>query len=114
MNLLCAASAATLNCHSEHLTISRLSFGSRSVKIWEAANMAALWKLPMIFACENNNYGMGTSVERHSSIPDGEYFKMGGESIPGLKIDGMNALAVKEGMRFAKEWCGSGNGPMYI
>ena len=83
-------------------------------QIWESANMAALWKLPMIFACENNSYGMGTSVERHSSIPDGEYFRMGGETIPGLKIDGMNALAVKEGMRFAKEWCGSGNGPLYV
>jgi len=71
-------------------------------QIWEAANMAALWKLPMIFCIENNSYGMGTSVERHSAIPNGEYFRMGGETVPGLKIDGMNALAVKEGMRFAK------------
>lgn len=37
-----------------------------------------------------------------------------GNSIPGLRIDGMNVLAVKEGMRFAKEFCGSGNGPIYI
>jgi pyruvate dehydrogenase E1 component alpha subunit len=37
-----------------------------------------------------------------------------GNSIPGLRIDGMNVLAVKEGMRFAKEYCGSGNGPIYI
>lgn len=54
---------------------------------------------------------MGTSIDRHSSISD--YYKMG-NSIPGLRIDGMNVLAVKEGMRFAKEYCGSGNGPMYI
>lgn len=65
----------------------------------------------MIFCIENNRYGMGTSIDRHSSIMD--YYKMGNE-IPGLRIDGMNVLAVKEGMRFAKEYCGSGNGPMYV
>ena len=54
---------------------------------------------------------MGTSIDRHSSISD--YYTMG-NAIPGLRIDGMNALAVKEGMRFAKEFCGAGNGPMYI
>ncbi len=65
----------------------------------------------MIFCIENNRYGMGTSIDRHSSISD--YYQMG-NAIPGLRIDGMNVLAVKEGMRFAKEFCGSGNGPMYI
>lgn len=80
-------------------------------QIWESANMASLWKLPMIFCIENNHYGMGTSIERHSSHSD--YYKMGNH-IPGIRIDGMNVLAVKEGMRFVKEWCGSGNGPMYV
>ena len=80
-------------------------------QIWESANMAALWKLPMIFCIENNQYGMGTSIDRHSSIQD--YYKMG-NAIPGLRIDGMNVLAVKEGMRFAKEYCGAGHGPMYV
>jgi len=80
-------------------------------QIWEAANMASLWKLPMIFCIENNHYGMGTSVERHSSHSD--YYKMGNH-IPGIRIDGMNVLAVQEGMRFVKEYCGSGNGPMYV
>jgi len=80
-------------------------------QIWEAANMASLWKLPMIFCIENNQYGMGTSIDRHSSHSD--YYKMGNH-IPGLRIDGMNILAVKEGMRFIKDYCGSGNGPMYV
>jgi pyruvate dehydrogenase E1 component alpha subunit len=66
---------------------------------------------PMIFCIENNQYGMGTSIDRHSSIQD--YYKMG-NSIPGLRIDGMNVLAVREGMRFAREHCASGHGPMYI
>jgi pyruvate dehydrogenase E1 component alpha subunit len=65
----------------------------------------------MIFCIENNQYGMGTSIDRHSSIQD--YYKMG-NSIPGLRIDGMNVLAVREGMRFAREHCASGHGPMYI
>jgi pyruvate dehydrogenase E1 component alpha subunit len=80
-------------------------------QIWESANMASLWKLPMIFCIENNHYGMGTSIERHSSHSD--YYKMGNH-IPGIRIDGMNVLAVKEGMRFVKDWVGSGNGPMYV
>lgn len=80
-------------------------------QIWEAANMSNLWNLPMIFCIENNHYGMGTSIERHSSIND--YYKMG-NAIPGLRIDGMNVLAVREGMRFAKEYCAAGNGPMYV
>jgi len=80
-------------------------------QIWEAANMSSLWNLPMIFCIENNQYGMGTSIERHSSHQD--YYQMGNH-IPGIRIDGMNVLAVTEGMRFVKEWCGSGKGPMYV
>merc|ERR1719221_1019413 len=80
-------------------------------QVWESANMASLWNLPMIFCIENNHYGMGTSMDRHSSHSD--YYKMGNH-IPGLRIDGMNVLAVKEGMRFVKDFVGSGNGPMYV
>merc|ERR1712216_971497 len=58
-----------------------------------------------------NHYGMGTSVERHSSIVD--YYKMGNQ-IPGIRMDGMNVLAVREGMKFVKDYCGSGNGPIYV
>lgn len=80
-------------------------------QIWEAANMAALWKLPMIFCCENNHYGMGTSTDRHSS--NDTYFKMGNH-IPGMKMDGQNVFAVREGMKQVKEWCATGNGPLFV
>lgn len=80
-------------------------------QIWESANMASLWSLPMVFIIENNGYGMGTSIDRHSSHSD--YYKMGNH-IPGLRIDGMNVVAVREGMKFVKDFCGSGNGPMYV
>mmetsp|Transcript_8932 Transcript_8932/g.10197 ORF Transcript_8932/g.10197 Transcript_8932/m.10197 type:complete len:412 (+) Transcript_8932:3-1238(+) len=78
---------------------------------WEAANMAALWKIPIIFVCENNMYGMGTSVDRSSA--NTEYYKQG-NFIPGIKVDGMDVLAVREGVRFAKEYASAGNGPMYM
>lgn len=78
---------------------------------WEAANMAALWKIPIIFVCENNMYGMGTSVDRSSA--NTEYYKQG-NFIPGIQVDGMDVLAVKEGVRFAKEYASAGNGPIYM
>lgn len=80
-------------------------------QIWEAANMAAIWKLPMIFCIENNQYGMGTSISRHSSNND--YFTMGNK-IPGIKMDGMNVLAVREGMKFVKDYVANGNGPLFV
>ena len=52
-------------------------------QIWESMNMAALWKLPMIFCIENNQYGMGTSIACHSCNND--YYTMG-KVIPGLKM----------------------------
>jgi pyruvate dehydrogenase E1 component alpha subunit len=56
-------------------------------------NMAKLWGLPFIALCENNNFGMGTSVKRHSCNPD--YYKQGGVVVPGVKCDGMDVLAVR-------------------
>jgi len=80
-------------------------------QIWEAANMAALWKLPAIFCIENNHYGMGTSIERSSS--NYEYYTMGNK-IPGIWCDGNDVLAVRECTRFLKKWCGEGKGPIYV
>ena len=79
-------------------------------QIWESANMAQLWKLPMIFVTENNLYGMGTSVSRHSCTP---YYQMG-KVIPGIWVDGMDVLAVKQAFEFAKDHAGSGKGPMFM
>ena len=54
---------------------------------------------------------MGTSIERSSSNTK---FYTRGDVIPGFKIDGQNVLVVREAMKFAKEWCVKGNGPLFV
>jgi TPP-dependent pyruvate/acetoin dehydrogenase alpha subunit len=72
----------------------------------ETMNLAALWKLPVFFLVENNHYGMGTSVERHSAQTDLSK-KAEGYGIGGERVDGMDVLAVREGVaegiRLARE-----------
>jgi pyruvate dehydrogenase E1 component alpha subunit len=72
----------------------------------ETMNLAALWKLPILFLVENNLYGMGTSVERHSAQTDLSA-KAEGYGISGRRIDGMDVIAVREavaeGIRLARE-----------
>ena len=78
--------------------------------MFEAVNMAALWKLPAIYMCENNMYGMGTSIDRSSSNTK---FYTRGQVVPGFKIDGQNVFHVRESMKFAKNYAIE-NGPFFI
>uniref|UniRef100_A0A8D2CTX8 Pyruvate dehydrogenase E1 component subunit alpha n=1 Tax=Sciurus vulgaris TaxID=55149 RepID=A0A8D2CTX8_SCIVU len=80
-------------------------------QIAEAHNMAALWKLPCVFICENNLYGMGTAIERSSA--NTEYYKRG-NFIPGLRVDGMDILCVREATKFVADYCRSGKGPILM
>ncbi|TIA02460.1 pyruvate dehydrogenase E1, alpha subunit [Aureobasidium pullulans] len=82
---------------------------SNQGQVFEAYNMAKLWNLPVIFACENNKYGMGTAANRSSALT--EYYKRG-QYIPGLKINGMDVLACKQAVAFGKQWAAEGNGPL--
>jgi pyruvate dehydrogenase E1 component alpha subunit len=82
-------------------------------QVYESFNMAKLWKLPVIYIIENNQYGMGTSVARASATTT--LFKRGqSHDIPGDQVDGMDVRAVKAAGEKAVSWCRTGNGPIIL
>ncbi|MFL6799768.1 MAG: pyruvate dehydrogenase (acetyl-transferring) E1 component subunit alpha [Xanthobacteraceae bacterium] len=82
-------------------------------QVYESFNMAKLWKLPVIYVIENNQYGMGTSVARASANTD-LHSRGASFEIPGEKVDGMDVRAVKAAGEHAMSWCRAGNGPMIL
>jgi pyruvate dehydrogenase E1 component alpha subunit len=86
---------------------------SRQGMLHETFNMAMLWKLPVIFICENNNYAMGTSIERTSNVLD-IYKFADAYDMPGDSIDGMSPEAVHEAIERAARRARDGDGPTLI
>jgi pyruvate dehydrogenase E1 component alpha subunit len=82
-------------------------------QVYESFNMAELWKLPIIYVIENNQYAMGTSVNR-SSAEDQLYKRGESFRIPGIQVDGMDVLACRGAAEEALEWVRSGKGPIIL
>jgi pyruvate dehydrogenase E1 component alpha subunit len=82
-------------------------------QVYESFNMAALWKLPVVFIIENNKYSMGTSLARHSASHD-LYVRAQPYGIPGRQVDGMNVLAVRAAGKEALDHARSGEGPYVL
>jgi len=97
-------------------TITLAYFGdgaSNQGQVHESFNMAALWKLPVIYVIENNRYGMGTSVQRASATEN--LSQLGAHrGILGVQVDGMDVEAVKEVGETAAAKCRAGDGPVIL
>ena len=86
---------------------------SNQGQVYESFNMSKLWDLPVVFIIENNEYAMGTSVERSSA--ETELYKRGiSFEIEGLQVDGMDVLAVRDAAAKAIKHARSGKGPMIL
>jgi len=87
--------------------------GINQGQVYESFNMAALWKLPVVYIVEDNGYAMGTSVARGSA--SGEFHKRGEPyGIPGRVADGMDLFAVQEAGAWALDYVRKGNGPALL
>jgi len=82
-------------------------------QVYETFNMASLWKLPIVFAIENNQYAMGTSTARSSA--ETEFYRRGTAfRIPGMDVNGMDVLEVRQAAELAFKHVREGNGPVLM
>ena len=110
------AGLALANKYTGNGNVSLAFFGdgaSNQGQVYEAFNMAKLWDLPVVFVIENNQYAMGTSVQRSSA--ETELYKRGSSfEIEGIQVDGMNVLEVRDASRKAIKHARDGKGPMIL
>jgi len=104
------------NKYLDNGSVSLAFFGdgaSNQGQVYESFNMAKLWDLPVVFIIENNQYAMGTSVERSSA--ETELYKRGiSFEIEGIHVDGMNVLEVRDAAARAIKHARDGKGPMIL
>ena len=107
---------AFANRYRDEQKVSLTYFGDGAAnqgQVFEAMNMAQLWKLPVVFIIENNQYAMGTSVKRSHS--ETHLYRRGASfGIPGAEVDGMDVIAVREAGREAMEHARNGDGPFVL
>ncbi|HLA98384.1 MAG TPA: pyruvate dehydrogenase (acetyl-transferring) E1 component subunit alpha [Anaerolineales bacterium] len=99
---------------NDNVTICMFGDGATNIGYFhEALNLSKVWNLPVLWVCENNQYGMGTSVDRASAVLD-IHQKAEGYQIPNSRVDGMNVLTVREAGLQALEHVRSGKGPYFL
>ena len=107
---------AFANKYRKNKSLSFTYFGDGAAnqgQVYETFNMASLWKLPVVFVIENNQYAMGTSLKRASSSP-ALYTRGAAFGIPGQAVDGMDVIKVREAGLVATNHCRSGKGPFIL
>jgi pyruvate dehydrogenase E1 component alpha subunit len=99
---------------NDGITICMFGDGSTNIGFFhEGVNLSKVWDLPVLWVCENNQYGMGTTIERASAVSDMTR-KFQGYAIEGEQVDGMDVLAVREASLKALERIRSGSGPYFL
>jgi pyruvate dehydrogenase E1 component alpha subunit len=99
---------------TDNISVTMFGDGAaRQGSLHESFNMAMTWKLPVLYICENNNYAMGTSVERTSNVHD--IYKLGSAyEMPSEADDGMDVEKVHEAIEKASKHVRSGKGPYFL
>jgi len=99
---------------SDGITICMFGDGATNIGFFhEALNLSKVWDLPVLWVCENNQYGMGTAVDRHSAVVEIRQ-KAEGYQIPNLRSDGMDLMNVIAETEKALEHIRAGNGPYFL
>ncbi len=111
-----AAGLALGDLYQEHKAITICMFGDGATNIGffhEALNLSKVWNLPVVWVCENNQYGMGTTIERASAVSEIRR-KADGYDMKNQMIDGMDMLAVREAALKVYEEVRNGSGPQFL
>ena len=99
---------------TDGVTICMFGDGASNIGYFhEALNLSKVWKLPVLWVCENNQYGMGTAVDRASAVSEIRQ-KAEGYCIPNDCADGMDVLKVRQAAEEAIAFVRSGNGPFFL
>ena len=99
---------------NDSVTVCMFGDGATNIGFFhEAVNLSKVWNLPVLWVCENNQYGMGTAVDRASAVSEIRQ-KAEGYGIPNERVDGMNVLTVKDAAGKALETIREGNGPYFM
>ena len=99
---------------TDGVTICMFGDGATNIGFFhEAVNLSKVWNLPVLWVCENNQYGMGTTVERASAVIEIRQ-KAEGYCIPNSRVDGMDVLAVRKAAEEAIAQVRDGNGPYFL